>query len=47
MRLYLDSSAIIYSLEGLPAVRELAVRHIEQAEQLPDGTVISSQLPRS
>jgi hypothetical protein len=46
MRLYLDSSAIIYCLEGAPAVRELAVHHIEQAERSPSGAVITSQLSR-
>jgi hypothetical protein len=45
MRLYLDASAIIYSLEGAPPVRELAVRRIEQAEQ-SEGAVITSQLSR-
>lgn len=46
MRLYLDASAIIYSLEGTPPVRESAVRRIEQAEQSEGGAVITSQLSR-
>jgi predicted nucleic acid-binding protein len=46
MRLYLDASAIIYSLEGAPAVRDAAIRRIEQAEQSGDGAVITSQLSR-
>jgi predicted nucleic acid-binding protein len=44
MRLYLDASAIIYSLEGAPPVRELALRRIEEAEQSEGGAVITSQL---
>jgi predicted nucleic acid-binding protein len=45
MRLYLDASAIIYSLEGASAVREAAVRVIEQAEAAPCA-VITSRLSR-
>jgi len=46
MRLYLDASAIIYSIEGAPLVREAAVRFAEQAEAARDGLVITSQLSR-
>ena len=44
MRLYLDSSAIIYSIEGVPSFREWALRFIEQAEAAPDGLMITSCL---
>ena len=43
MRLYLDACAIIYSIEGVPPVREAAVRFAEQAEAATDGLVITSQ----
>jgi predicted nucleic acid-binding protein len=46
MRIYLDSTTIIYSLEGVPAVRDIVVRYIEWAEQSAGGAVITSQLAR-
>jgi uncharacterized protein len=45
MRIYLDSSAIIYGLEGRPRVRDEVVRAIETAEA-SDGVVLTSQLSR-
>jgi predicted nucleic acid-binding protein len=44
MRLYVDANAIIYSIEGLPQFREIAVRWIERAQA--DGPLITSQLSR-
>jgi hypothetical protein len=45
MRLYLDACAIIYSIEGLSSVRDVAVRFIDQAEAAP-GLIITSHLSR-
>jgi predicted nucleic acid-binding protein len=44
MRLYLDSSAIIYSIEGMPQFRDAAVRWIERVES--EGQLLTSQLAR-
>lgn len=46
MRLHLDACAITCSFEGLPAVRDAAVRLVEQAEAAPQGAVITSRLSR-
>ncbi len=46
MRLYLDACAIIYSLEGTPAVRGVALRYVAQAEISTGGVVITSRLAR-
>jgi predicted nucleic acid-binding protein len=46
MRLYLDASAIIYSIEGVPEFREAALRWIEAAEAAETGALITSRLSR-
>lgn len=46
MRLYLDSSVIIYSLEGVLPVREMTVSRIAEAEASHGGAVITSRLAR-
>ncbi len=46
MRLYLDASAIIYGIEGAPAVRDVALRYAAHAEVTTGGVVITSQLAR-
>lgn len=46
MRLYLEASAIIYSIEGLPHVREATVRFIDRTETVDEGVVVTSYLSR-
>jgi len=46
MRLYLDSSAIIYALEGPPDLREAALSWIRRAREAPGGSLITSRLSR-
>jgi len=46
MRLYLDASTIIYSIEGATPFRKAAVRWIQDAEAAEDGTLITSRLSR-
>lgn len=45
MRLYLDASAIIYGLEGTPAVRASVVTLVERVATL-SGRVVTSRLSR-
>src|SRR5437016_418897 len=45
MRLYLDASAIIYCIEGLPEFRITALAWLERAEATP-GAVLTSRLSR-
>ena len=44
MLLYLDANAIIYSIEGIPALRRAALRWIEEAEASREGVMITSRL---
>jgi predicted nucleic acid-binding protein len=44
MRLYLDASAIMYAVEGVPAFRDLVIARIAQA--VPSGELVTSQLSR-
>ena len=44
MRLYMDASAIIYSIEGLPEFREATLAWIERAEAR--GSIVTSRLAR-
>jgi predicted nucleic acid-binding protein len=44
MKLYLDASAIIYSIEGVDSFRELVIARISEAEADPNGMVITSRL---
>lgn len=46
MRLYLDASAIIYSIEGVPVLRDKVIARIAQAEGTPGGTLITSLLSK-
>ncbi|MGH2585186.1 MAG: type II toxin-antitoxin system VapC family toxin [Dehalococcoidia bacterium] len=46
MRLYLDANAIIYSIEAAPPARDAVIARILQAEQAPDGLIITSRLSR-
>jgi hypothetical protein len=45
MRLYLDASPIIYSIEGVPEFRAAALGWLERAEAV-GGAVITSRLSR-
>jgi len=45
MRLYLDANPIIYSIEGVPEFRQVALDWIERAEAA-EGVVITSRLSR-
>ena len=46
MRLYLDSSAVIYALEGPSGFREGALNLIRRARGAPGGSLITSRLSR-
>ncbi len=46
MRLYLDASPIIYSLEGQPAFRTAALSWINQARAASEGLVLTSRLSK-
>lgn len=46
MRLYLDSSAIIYARESSPAARAQVIERVLAACFSPDGVVITSTLAR-
>jgi uncharacterized protein len=45
MRLYLDSSAIIYAIEGAPGFREPVLEHIAKAES-SGGVILTCLLSR-
>jgi predicted nucleic acid-binding protein len=42
----LDASAIIYGIEGVPAVRQAVLARVSQAEATPGGLVLTSRLSR-
>jgi len=46
MRLYLDASSIIYSIEGVPEFRQATLRWIEQAEAAEAGALVTSRFSR-
>lgn len=46
MKLYLDASAIIYSIEGIAGVRQMVLDRVARAEQSPDGRILTSRLSR-
>ena len=46
MRLYLDASAIIYGIEGVPAIRQAVLARVSQAEATSGGLILTSRLSR-
>lgn len=46
MRLYLDASAIIYGIEGAPALRNILIARLAHAEEMEGGIVFTSRLSR-
>jgi predicted nucleic acid-binding protein len=44
LRLYLDSNAIIYSVEGIQSFRDSALSWIERASHTPEGRVLTSRI---
>ena len=46
MRVYTESSAIIYAIEGVPALRAAALAKMAQAERSIHGLIITSRLSR-
>ena len=46
MRLYLDASAIIYSIESAPPLRNVVLSRILAAESTPGGAILTSRLSR-
>lgn len=46
MRLYLDASAIIYSIEGVSGFRKSALTWIESVEGADEGLMLTSRLSR-
>jgi hypothetical protein len=44
MILYLDANAIIYAIEGIPGLRRVPLRWIEEAEVSPESVMVTSRL---
>jgi predicted nucleic acid-binding protein len=44
--LYLDASAIIYSIEGVPQFREPVLAWIDRAGRVVDGQILTSRISR-
>lgn len=46
MRLYVDSSVIIYGVEGASPLREIALARLARVEGTPGGMILTSRLSR-
>jgi len=44
VRLYLDASTIVYSIEGITPVRDAAIARIDEAEGSSGGIILTSRL---